>query len=109
MFLVPKEAEMVPKAPQKAPKTVPKGTQRAVENRLDEKIPPGPSQRPILECFGVYVGAFVATFRICSVISSVDFSSCRGYLLLSPHLSFPSCPLLSPFPSLSLFPFPATT
>ena len=34
MFLVPKEAEMSPKAPQKASKTVPKGIQSAVENRL---------------------------------------------------------------------------
>jgi hypothetical protein len=63
MFLVSKEAEMVPKAPQKAPKTLPKGAQSAVENRLDEKIPPGPSQRQILECFGVRVGAFFCTFR----------------------------------------------
>ena len=64
MFLVPKEAEMVPKAPHRAPKTVPKGTQSAVENRLDEKIPPGPSQRPILECFGVRVGAFLLHFQL---------------------------------------------
>ena len=100
---------MVSKAPQQAPKTNPKGIQSAIENRLDEKIPTGPSQRPILECFGVRVGALSVTFRIVSEMYSVDFSSCRGYLLLSPHLSFPPCPLLSPFPSLSLFPFPATT
>ena len=80
MFLVPKEAEMVPKAPQKALKTIPKGAQSAVENRLDEKIPPGPSQRPMLECFGVRVGAFFATFYVFSVICSVLFSSCRGAL-----------------------------
>ena len=36
MFLVPKKADMVPKAPQKAPKTDPKGIQSAIENRLDE-------------------------------------------------------------------------
>ena len=60
MFLVPKDPKMVPKA---APKTFPKGTQSAVENRLDEKIPPGPSQRPILACLGVRVGVF-ATFLI---------------------------------------------
>ena len=63
MFLVPKEAEMVPKATQKATKTVAKGTQSAVENRLDEKIPPGPSQRPILACFGVRVGVFLLNFE----------------------------------------------
>ena len=64
MFLVPKEVDMVPKAPQKAPKTIPQGIQSAVENRLDEKILPGPSQRPIWECFGVRVGVCFATFRV---------------------------------------------
>ena len=80
MFLVPTEAKMDSKALQKAPKTDPKGIQSAIENRLDEKIPPGPSQRPMLECFGVRVGAFFATFYVFSVISSVLFSSCRGAL-----------------------------
>ena len=50
-----------------------------------------------------------ATFQVFSVICSADFSNCRGNLIRSPHLSFPSCPLLSPFLSLSFFPFPATT
>ena len=80
MLLVPEEAEMVPKAPQKALKTRPKRIQRAAEKRLDEKMPPGPSQRPMLGSFGVRVGAFFATFRVCSVISAVLFSSCRGAL-----------------------------
>ena len=47
IILVPEEAKMVPKAPQKPPKTCPKGNQSAVENRLDEKIPPAPSQRTV--------------------------------------------------------------
>ena len=64
MLLVPEKAKMVPEAPQIALKTGPKGTQSAVENRLDETISPGPSQRPILACFGVRVGACVATFRV---------------------------------------------
>ena len=73
MFLAPKEATIIFKTPQNAPKTIPKGTQRAIENRLDEKIPPGPPQRPILACFGIRVGAFFATFQIASVICSVDW------------------------------------
>ena len=80
MFLVPKEAEMVPKASPKGTKTGQKAIQSPVENRLHEKIPPGPSQRPLLECFGVRVGAFFARFRIVSVISFVLFSSCRAAL-----------------------------
>ena len=66
MFLVPKEAEMVSKAPPKALKINPKGIPSAIENRLDEKIPPTPSQRPMLECFGLRVGAFFATFHFFS-------------------------------------------
>ena len=80
MFFVPKEAKMDPEPPQKAFKICPKGTRSAVENRLDEKIPPGPSQMPILACFGVRVGALFATFRVFSVICSVLFSSCRAAL-----------------------------
>ena len=80
MFLVPKEAEMVSTAPQKAPKTNPKGIQSAIENRLDEKIPAAPSQRPMFECFGLRVGVFLLHFMSFRVICSVPFSSCRGAL-----------------------------
>ena len=58
-----------------------KGIQSAIENRLDEKIPPAPSQRPMLECFWVARRCFfcyLSCFR--SVISSVPFSSCRDAL-----------------------------
>ena len=56
MSLVPKEAKIVPKAPQKAPKTIPKGTPSAVENRLDEKSPQDLPKGPfvhVLECASV--------------------------------------------------------
>ena len=59
MFLVPKEAQMVRKATQKTLKAHPKEAQSAVENRLDERILPGPSQRPILACVGVRVDVFL--------------------------------------------------
>ena len=62
-FWFPKWPKWSPRHPKKAPKTIPIGTQSVVENRLGEKLPPGPSQKPILECFGVRVGTFFGTIR----------------------------------------------
>ena len=106
MFLVPKEAEMVPKAPQKTPKTIPKGTQSAIENRIDENIPPGPSQRPILACFGVrvvvfcYISNFVCHFFCWLLQLSWLFNSFTSsfFSVLSSLVSLPFSLFIS-FPS----------
>ena len=58
----PQRSRNGPQGSPKGTKTSQKGIQSPVENRLHEKIPPGPSQRPMLECFGVRAGVFLLHF-----------------------------------------------